>query len=171
MNPFTDPERRALWEMLVERDIRAFIASDWSLVADDFLEDEFYGVDGRRLVNPDGWRLTYPTLESYRARWLSQAAAFHAANAEENPSEALHALTELRDIEISGDRALAHKKFDGTLKTREGARRLCWQTLYHCRKLGGKWKICGFTGYMPNPMGGEAEVDALARAVGDLAKP
>ena len=155
MNPFSDPERRAIWEMLVERDIRGFVGSDWSLVADDFLADEFYGVDARDGVNPDGWRITYPTLESYRERWLSQAAAFRTGNAEENPMEALHGLTVLEEIEINGERALAHKKFDGALKTREGTRRLCWQTLYHCRKVGGKWKICGFTGYLPNPMGAD----------------
>ena len=27
-----------------------------------------------------------------------------------------------------------------------------WQTLYYCRLHQGRWKITGFTGYMPNPM-------------------
>ncbi len=28
-----------------------------------------------------------------------------------------------------------------------------WQTLYYCRFHEGRWKISGFTGYLPNPMG------------------
>ena len=32
MNPFpaSDPDRHAIWEMLVERDIQAFVAADWN---------------------------------------------------------------------------------------------------------------------------------------------
>jgi len=29
---------------------------------------------------------------------------------------------------------------------------LKWQTLYYCRLHEGRWKISGFTGYLPNPM-------------------
>jgi hypothetical protein len=30
---------------------------------------------------------------------------------------------------------------------------LNWQTLYFCRKVEGLWKLTGFVGYMPFPMG------------------
>ena len=54
-NPFpNDPDRHAIWEMLVERDIRAFVAQDWDMVADDFTSEGFMGIDGRSLSNPDG---------------------------------------------------------------------------------------------------------------------
>jgi hypothetical protein len=30
---------------------------------------------------------------------------------------------------------------------------LNWQTLYFCRRAGGRWKLTGFAGYLPFPMG------------------
>ena len=43
-NPFpvSEAARHAIWEMLVPRDIDAFLAADWSLVAGDFVEDGFH---------------------------------------------------------------------------------------------------------------------------------
>ena len=42
-NPFPpgDPDRHAIWNMLVARDIDAFVAADWSMVAGDFVRDGF----------------------------------------------------------------------------------------------------------------------------------
>lgn len=164
MNPFpaTDPDRHAIWEMLVERDIAAFAAADWNLVANDFLAEEFQAMDARRSANPDSWRLAYPSLESYREEWLRQSMDLRSTHAEDDLAAALHALTTLRDIEISGDRAVARKKFDGAFQMRDGERTFRCQTLYHCRKAGGAWKISSFTGYLPNPMG---------EAVSELARP
>ena len=52
------------------------------------------------------------------------------------------------------DMALVRKKFDGGLTKSDGTRDIMqWQTLYYCRLHEGRWKICGFTGYLPNPMG------------------
>ena len=49
INPFNqqDPDRYAIWEMLVKRDIEAFIDNDWDAVANDFVEDGFMGIDAR----------------------------------------------------------------------------------------------------------------------------
>ena len=59
-NPFTDSQgnvtdtdRHSIWEMLVNRDIHAFVAQDWSMVADDFVEPEFYGIHAHNSNNPD----------------------------------------------------------------------------------------------------------------------
>ncbi|MBL8160786.1 MAG: hypothetical protein JNJ61_02295, partial [Anaerolineae bacterium] len=68
--------------------------------------------------------------------------------------QAVYAATSLLDIEINGDAALLHKKFDGEIVTDAGEHvRMLWQTVYQCRKLNGVWKIAGFVGYLPNPMG------------------
>lgn len=154
-NPFpaADTDRRAIWEMLVERDITAFLAADWSMVADDFVEDAFLGIDGRKSVSPATWRLTFPTLADYREEWLRQARDFAATAFAEDPRQAIFRTTTLTDIEISGSAALARKMFDGTITKADGTRDvLKWQTLYNCRFHAGRWKICGFTGYLPNPM-------------------
>lgn len=155
-NPFptTDPDRHAIWEMLVERDIAAFVAQDWAKVAGDFVEDGFMGMDAGRRSNPDSWSIAFPSLAEYRAEWLKQAELFANSHAESDPAAAIHRLTTLRDIEVQGDKAIAHKKFDGTIALKSGGTdRLLWQTLYHCRKVDGRWQISGFTGYLPNPMG------------------
>ena len=50
------------------------------------------------------------------------------------------------------------------LKKKNGSSdRLNWQTLYRCRKINGQWKIAGFTGYMPHPMGFQADAPAAGK--------
>lgn len=154
-NPFpNDPDRAAIWTMLVERDIAAFVAADWGMVADDFIADQFLGIDGRGSDNPDSWRVGFPTLAAYRDEWLRQAAESAKVAYAEDREAAIHRATTLRDIEIQGDVALAHKKFDGTIARADGGKDvLNWQTLYYCRRHDGRWKLTGFTGYLPFPMG------------------
>ena len=155
-NPFEvdDAGRHAIWEMLVTRDIWAFLAADWSMVNDDFVEEGFLGIDARRETNPDRWRLAFPSLARYRDEWLRQARDFATQSFAEDPRGAIFATTTLTDIEVDGGFALARKKFDGGLRKGDGTFDVMkWQTLYQCRLHEGRWKICGFTGYLPNPMG------------------
>lgn len=155
-NPFptADADRHAIWEMLVTRDIDAFLAADWGMVENDFVADGFIGIDGCGTDNPDHWRLAFPTLDAYRDIWLGQAQDFARQELGEDPRTAIFTTTVLRDIEIEGDRALVRKKFDGGITKADGSRDIMnWQTLYYCRKVDGRWKITGFTGYLPNPMG------------------
>lgn len=155
-NPFRqeDPDRHEIWEMLVKRDIEAFINKDWEGVAGDFAEEGFMGIDARSSGNPDSWNMSFPDLRSYQKFWLNQAANFAATDWEDDPAEQLYEATTLRDIDVSGDSALVHKKFDGAIRKKNGRVELLnWQTLYRCRKVDGQWKITGFTGFLPHPMG------------------
>ncbi len=165
-NPFptTDPDRHYLWEMLVKRDIIAYCNQDWSMVAGDFIEENFMGIDGRGLDNPDSWTISFPDLASYKKEWLAQAA--DTANTEwaEDHEKAFYEATNLRDIEINGDSALLHKKFNGALRKKDGTvMPINWQTLYRCRKVNGQWKIAGFTGYLPYPMGKTTHPDFVGK--------
>ena len=64
--------------------------------------------------------------------------------------EALLSATTLDRIEINGDTAIAHKKFDGCLPNRNGTKtRLLWQTIYIVRRISQQWKIASFVGYLP----------------------
>ena len=75
-------------------------------------------------------------------------------DAERHPRTAIFTTTTLEEIEISGETALVRKKFDGGIKRADGTLDVMrWQTLYYCRLHEGRWKISGFTGYLPNPMG------------------
>ncbi len=151
-NPFyqKDPDKYALWNMLVNRDISAFVRQDWDMVKDDFLEEEFMGIDAGKFTNVDHWNLAFPDLESYKDVWLNHAKQLGSTNLDEDLEEALHRITVLQDIEIKNDTALLHKKFYGEIKTREGNNIATdWQTLYRCKKVNDQWKIVGFTGYMP----------------------
>ncbi|MCZ7465120.1 hypothetical protein [Rhizobium rhizogenes] len=154
-NPFaeTDTARHSIWEMLVTRDIDAFLAADWSQVADDFVEDGFLGINANRETNPDNWRLSFPSLAAYRDEWLKQAKDFQTQQFAEDPRGAIFTTTTLEEIEVEGETALVRKKFDGGLRKADGSFDVMkWQTLYYCRLHEGRWKISGFTGYMPNPM-------------------
>lgn len=155
-NPFpeNDTARRAIWEMLVPRDIDAFLAADWSMVEHDFVVEGFIGISGNRDPNPDNWRLAFPNLAAYRDEWLRQAADFRKGTYGEDPRAAIFATTTLEEIEIEGETALVRKKFNGGIRKMDGELDVMqWQTLYYCRLHEGRWKISGFTGYLPNPMG------------------
>jgi len=156
-NPFpvADAGRRAIWEMLVPRDIGAFLAADWGPIADDFVEGNFTGLNARFLASPDEWRLSFPTLDAYRAEWLRQAqeakAAREAGLYAEDARAAIFRATRLEEIEIDGAAALVRKRFDGGIRRADGGfERMNWQTLYVCRLDGGRWRIAGFTGYLPH---------------------
>ncbi|XUY29477.1 hypothetical protein RMR21_020975 [Agrobacterium sp. rho-8.1] len=155
-NPFpeTDAARHAIWEMLVPRDIDAFLAADWSKVEGDFVEDGFLAINANRADNPDKWRLGFPNLIAYRDEWLRQARDFQTQSFAEDTRSAIFTTTTLEEIEIEGDTALVRKKFDGGIRKADGSLDVMkWQTLYYCRFHDGRWKISGFTGYLPNPMG------------------
>lgn len=158
VNPFQgDADRSAIWTMLVERDIAAFVAADWSMVANDFVELGFLGIDGGKSDNPDNWHIGFSTLEAYRNEWVRQAEESRNLVYAEDVSAGIHRATRLSEIEINGDIAIARKKFDGTIELADGGKDvLNWQTLYFCRKVEGEWKISGFAGYLPYPLGSQS---------------
>lgn len=154
-NPFEgqDSDRAEIWTMLVQRDIDAFVAADWSAVDGDFVVEGFFGVDGGKKSNPDHWSMRFPSLKEYKEEWLRQAEEFQTVEFGEDARAAIFRLTKLEHIEITGDRAIAHKKFDGSIKKADGSLdTLLWQTLYFCQKTAEGWKITGFCGYLPNPL-------------------
>ena len=155
LNPFTDPDRRAIWEMLVPRDIDAFVSADWDAVAGDFVAANFTGISGNFQPDPQGYTLAFPTLDAFRAEVLRQAQDFAAARDAGafagDPRDGIFAATRLEEIEIDGDAAMVRKKFDGHLAKSDGSfDRMNWQTLYICRREDGRWKIAGFVGYLPH---------------------
>lgn len=149
-NPFPDDiDRARIWEMLVERDIAAFVGQDWSMVAGDFDEQRFLGIHAHNAANPDDWNAAFPSLATYRDEWLRQAAETAATAYAEPLADGIFRATRLTEIDITGDVALARKKFDGTIRRVDGSNDvLNWQTLYFCRKQDGRWRITGFVGYM-----------------------
>ena len=153
-NPFADADRRAIWQMLVPRDIDAFVSADWDAVAGDFIAANFTGISGNFQPDPQGYTLAFPTLEAYRTEWLRQAQDFVAARDAGafagDPRDGIFAATRLEEIELDGDAAMVRKKFDGQLAKSDGSfDRMNWQTLYICRREDGRWKIAGFVGYLP----------------------
>ncbi len=155
-NPFLPEEkdRYQIWEKVVRVDIDAFLAEDWSYCAGDFCATHFIGIDAQRYDNPDRWKLTYPSLDAYKEDWLRQAKTFAAISCLEDKREALFRATILEEIEIRDGAALLHKKFKGQLTQTDGKiLPINWQTLYKMHKMEEEWKITGFVGYMPYPMG------------------
>ncbi len=154
-NPFPhDPDRSAIWDMLMTRDFDAFLAVDWSMTEPDFVRSGFFALHAHKSPNPDSWRLSFPDLASYRDEWLRQARETAATAFAEDVRAALFRSVVMQHIEVAGDRAVAHKKFDGAVQKADGGvDRLSWQTLYTCAREDGSWKIASFVGYLPLPMG------------------
>ncbi|MDO8185193.1 RidA family protein [Conexibacter sp. JD483] len=149
-NPWdgADADRAEIWEMLVRRDIEAYVEADWERVADDFDGGSFIAVDGAASTDPDAWRLGYPGLEEYRERWLHGAAQDVARALD--PAADFAAATFLDGIELERDRALVHKRFDGPLRLQDGdVETLAWRTIYLCRRIDERWRIVGFVGFLP----------------------
>ena len=149
-NPFaSDRDRQKSGKCWCSRDIAAFVAADWGMVADDFIESRLPGHPRSHIVQPgrlDG-SLSQPRCLQGR---VAAAGGRDGRLAFAEPlAPAIHRATSLDMIEITGDTAVAHKKFDGAIRLADGsADILNWQTLYFCRRAAGRWKITGFVGYM-----------------------
>lgn len=151
-NPFepSDADHHAIWEMLVRRDIEAFLAADWPAFAGCFLAEGFLGIDARRSRDPGDWLPRFSTLEAYRDAWLAAAGRSAALAHPGLRRAALYRATDMRDIRVSGNAATARKRLDGAIPRRDGETdTLDWQSLFLCARFGNAWKITGFIGYMP----------------------
>lgn len=156
INPFNnkDLDRCQIWKILVEDDINAFVNKNWNEWSIHFDSHNFQGVHAKNSSNPDTWKLLYPQLSSFEEEWKKQANDFNSQELVGSAHEQFYDLTTLRDIEILSDRAIARKKFDGTLIFKDGRTVvLRWQTHYYLQKQSTAWKIVGFLGYLPHPMG------------------
>ncbi len=154
MNPFDrriDPVRHDICRRLVEADCEAFAVGNWQAIECDFDAEAFEGIRCFHSANPDDWRIAFPNLASYRDSWLAASTEFRKKQfIGLSHREALIARTHLRDIEVAGDRALAHKKFSGELKLADGSVLTeTRQTLFRLRRRDGHWKIVGFLGQLP----------------------
>ena len=152
-NPFdvSDADRHSIWQRLLAADCDAFAVGDWTRVESDFDAERFEGIRCGNSTNPDDWKIAFATLGEYRDSWLTSSREFVAKKfVGMTPREALYHRTRLERIDISGDRALAHKKFSGTLElegggTLSGSR----QTLFRLHRIAGVWKVVGFLGMLP----------------------
>ncbi len=159
MNPFdssTDSDRHFIWHRLVEVDCEAFAKGDWSQIEGDFAADGFEGIRCCYSADPDDWRIAFAHLNGYRDSWLAASEVFRALQpVGYSHREALLARCHLEEIEIAGDRALAHKKFYGEVPLADGSKLAdCRQTLYRLHKQNGTWRIVGFFGQLPLLNGG-----------------
>jgi hypothetical protein len=119
-------------------DTRAFAAGDFSLIEDDFDAGQFEGIRCFLSTNPDDWKVVFPDLASYRTAWLEASRGWSGRPPGEAERELLSRV-KLEQIDVLGDRALAHKKFIVAGR----------QTLYRLHRRGGTWKIVGFLGFLP----------------------
>jgi hypothetical protein len=154
MNPFdrqTEPDRYQIWQRLVVADCEAFANGDWPSIENHFDTEAFTGVRCFHSANPDDWKIVFPDLASYRDSWLLASDEFRAKKfAKHSHLEALLARTHLHEIDINGERALAHKKFFGEVLLADGStladKR---QSLFGLHRRGEAWKIVGFFGQLP----------------------
>jgi len=165
-NPFStaDSDRREIWEMLMIHDFDAFVTGDWSVVANDFWEEGFFGIHAQMHANPSHWVLAYPNVASYRDEWLRQVHEFAPIKLEGTTTlEFLFQACRLENISIERSRAIGLKRFDGAVKTVDGEDVLLrFQSLYKLVHIKNRWKIAGFVGYLPLDSGANGEKEKAA---------
>ena len=143
-----DVDRHAIWDILVRRDSAFFLSSDWSLVAHDYVEAGFLGIDAGGHSEPSFWKIGFPTLADYRKTAID-GRLNQADFSEDLPAAWLRCQT-LTEIEIAGDVALAHKRLHGSIKRVDGTSLdLGWRSIFFLRCIKAEWKITGFVGYLP----------------------
>ena len=143
-------EEKSIWQVLMYNDFVAFCTQDWSIIADDFIKENFFGIDGKLSSNKMNWSLTYNSLEAYQKDWIQQSIDFNKKTFLENPLDVLFKTTKLSKIEIIDNSALVHKEFNGTFLLKdEKPIELNWISLFVLRKVNENWKIASFTGYLP----------------------
>lgn len=151
LNPYPPgDERHTAFDVAVVRDVRAFVGGVWNDIVADFVEEGFFGLDGRGDTSPERWRLTYPTLAAYRDRWLAQSAEFRARRYDGDPASLIFALLEVPLLELDGDSGVLLKRFNGVITPSGGEPlTLSWESLFVLRRVEGAWKVQGFVGYLP----------------------
>ena len=149
-NPYKlETDEYYIWEILIKNDFEAFCKTDWKMIQNDFIEDGFFGVDGKSSINKSDWSLTYDSLESYKKDWINQSIEFNKKTFINNPLDVLYTTTKLSKIEIKENIALVHKDFNGEFKVlNEESIKLNWISLFVLRKIEGNWKIANFNGYL-----------------------
>jgi len=155
VNPYAkESDSYGLWEMCVRRDLEGFLAADWSICAGDFISEGFMGWDARHSADPMEWVATYPNLETYQKAWLNGAQHFQKNHLPDDIRDQLYALVSLVRIELNENTGIIHKKFKGQVKFKNQlVQPLNWQSIFHLRKIDGRWLQSGFIGYLPLDLG------------------
>ena len=151
-NPFTakDKDAAQLWEVLVARDIEAFVACDWQLHARDIHAPAFCGINANGSADPASWTLEFADLATYGQTWLRFARESAARSAPELLKREHHKASTLREVQVGGEVATCLKSFNGAFEHDDGTPEvLHWETLYTCRRIGQDWKIWSFVGFLP----------------------
>ncbi len=149
-NPFpNDPERNAIWELIVPRQLDAFLQQDFAAVRATLVPG-FYSINAGGAPHAESWRFQANDLAAYQQQWEAQAAAFAGLKWAEEVRPALFRCTFLQHIDVQGDRALAVKRLAGSILQADGTTvaRQCL-TLCSCVKLNGVWKLAHIIDNLP----------------------
>lgn len=151
MSEATDDERPEsvgsyLEDALVRRDTHAFAHCNWDLVAADFDADRFVGYSG---AGGACWRVAFPSLESYRDLWLTEARELSGLAPPAEIERQILACCNIAEVDVQGDYGVARKIFRGSLCFGDDVIPQMWQSYYFVRREGSVWLITGFVGYIP----------------------
>ena len=92
---------------------------------------------------------SFPTLDSYKLKWINDSNEFALNNFSCNPNQVFYETTRLENFDFHGDTVLVHKVFNGSLSLEEEKFiELKWRSLFLLRLVENRWKIGGFCGYI-----------------------
>jgi len=158
VNPYPkDPDRSAIWDIVYRHEVTALAECDWLTTARDFDAAAFFGLDARLAPDPDHWSASIATLDRYRDLWQQQANRLKHLGAIQpglNLAAGLSQALRVSDIDLVGDRAVAHRKRFGRLASSASPDRppvlLHDQAIYHFTRRDAGWKIVGMLVNLPD---------------------
>lgn len=149
-NPYTPGSNEfSIWEILIKNDFEGYLGKNWAQVEDDYLCDGFFGIDMAKSLFTNNWKLSFPTLESYKLKWIEDSYEFALNEFKCDPRKILFQTTRLENFDFHENSVLVHKVFDSHLSIAENKFiELNWRSLFLLKKLEGHWRIAGFCGYI-----------------------
>jgi hypothetical protein len=149
-NPFApDSDEYEVWEVLMRNDFEGFLNQNWDIVEADYSEEGFYGINMNKSLSPNDWKLSFPTLDSYKEQWIKDSLDFAENTFISNPREIFYQTTRLENFEFFDHQMMVHKVFNGKIELLDAEPIILkWRSLFILRKTPLGWKIASFCGYI-----------------------
>lgn len=143
--------------IIVDEDIKAFSGGGAKIMRPYFHPD-FVDYNAHFSCDFTQWTVRYDSADAYLEAfegWCQSAAQWDLEGYEKG-ADFIHETTimDAEDVKITGDAALAPKRFRGKAHNKANGKDVGWEktVIYLMRKIDGDWKVTGMISNLPWPI-------------------